>query len=67
MTARPERDRTDLGLSNIPELDPVHRCRRGWIGDEDHLVPCPVCKPHLIHRPDGWAITRPAPNTEENR
>lgn len=67
MSTRPDRDRTDLGLSIIPEPTSVHRCRRGWIGDEDHPAPCPVCRPHLIHRPDGWALAQHAPKTEETR
>ncbi|GEO93102.1 hypothetical protein KFL01_24080 [Kocuria flava] len=55
-----DRDRTDLGLARLPE-EPApagHACRDGWLGDDDAPRPCPVCRPHLIRRPDGWRIRR---------
>lgn len=64
-------DRTDRGLSVLPEIRPPQspsgargraahergECREGWLGPADSPVPCPVCKPHLVLRTDGWRVT----------
>ena len=58
--------RQDLGLPVLPfEPEPEpHRCREGWLPDEDGLaVPCLQCKPHLRRdrTPDGrqsWRAVR---------
>lgn len=49
-----ERDRTDLGLSELPDtiadLTGPHRCENGWTlpHDPDRPRPCPTCRPHLV-------------------
>lgn len=57
-----DRDPTDLGLPRLPESpdNAPHECRNGWTGDEDMPRPCPACRPHLAHRPDGWHLDRTA-------
>lgn len=53
------RDPTDLGLSGSAAPAPdAHQCRNGWLGDDDHPIPCLICRPHLVRRPHGWAVRR---------
>lgn len=62
-----DRDPTDLGLSRTPATA-SHHCRNGWLGDDDHPVPCPTCKPHLQRRPDGtWRLNRPTKTTRPTK
>lgn len=44
------RDRTGEPLDELPdELAAPHRCRRGWVGEDDQgrPIPCITCRPHL--------------------
>lgn len=60
-----EDERTDRGLSVLPEIRPVttparlansHECRDGWLGTEDQPRPCPYCRPHLTRGRQGWRV-----------
>ena len=67
MTADDLRDRTDLGLPNLPP-PPVHACRNGWIGDDEHPTPCPRCRPWLARTADrsGLIATRATRTTTQH-
>lgn len=66
-----QQDRTDRGLSVLPEIRSTNRprpaeqpeqssehvCRDGWLGTEDQPRPCPVCRPHLRRGRYGWRVT----------
>jgi hypothetical protein len=44
----------DGDLIEPTEDSPAHplACDRGWLGEnaQGHVIPCPVCRPHLVER-----------------
>lgn len=66
-----QEDRTDRGLSILPSIKApkypsgargraAHErgeCVDGWLGSMAAPTPCPVCRPHLVLRTDGWRVT----------
>lgn len=43
-------DRTGEPIEDFPEDDQHPDDCTGWLGDEDHPRPCPVCKPDTVKR-----------------